>query len=64
MKITIDTHHSSREEVKDLEEYLEDNSWDFKKKKLSQIQSILFQKIVSTELDSMMKYWTKDSTKL
>ena len=30
MKITIDTHNCSREELAELKEYLEDNSWDFK----------------------------------
>jgi hypothetical protein len=29
MKITIDTHHCSREELAELKKYLEDNSWDF-----------------------------------
>jgi len=30
MKITIDTHNCSREELAELKEYLGDNSWDFK----------------------------------
>ena len=30
MKITIDTHNCSREELAELKEYLENNSWDFK----------------------------------
>jgi len=30
MKITIDTHNCSREELAELKEYLEDQSWDFK----------------------------------
>jgi hypothetical protein len=30
MKITIDTHNCSREELAELKEYLEDKSWDFK----------------------------------
>lgn len=29
MKITIDTHNCSREELAELKEYLEDKSWDF-----------------------------------
>ena len=29
MKITIDTHYSSREELAELKEYLEEQSWDF-----------------------------------
>jgi len=30
MKITIDTHNCSREELAELKEYLEDKCWDFK----------------------------------
>jgi len=30
MKITIDTHYCSREELAELKEYLEDKCWDFK----------------------------------
>ena len=30
MKIEIDTHNSTREEVKELVEYLEENCWDFR----------------------------------
>jgi len=30
MQITINTHHCSREELAELKEYLENNSWDFK----------------------------------
>lgn len=29
MKITIDTHYCSREELAELKEYLEEQSWDF-----------------------------------
>ena len=29
MKITIDTHHCSREELAELKEYLEEKCWDF-----------------------------------
>ena len=29
MKITIDTHNASREEVKELLDYLDDQSWDW-----------------------------------
>jgi hypothetical protein len=30
MKITIDTHYCSREELQELKDYLEENCWDFK----------------------------------
>lgn len=30
MKIIINTHHCTREELAELKEYLEDKSWDFK----------------------------------
>lgn len=36
MKITIDTHNSSREEVKALLEYLNCQHWDFKTDKINE----------------------------
>jgi len=41
MKITIDTHNSSREEVAELKEYLEKKCWDFKTDEKEEVLYIL-----------------------
>lgn len=36
MKIEIDTHNATKEEVEELIEYLETNCWDYRKEKWPQ----------------------------
>jgi len=38
MKITVDTHHCSREELAELKEYLEAKSWDFKTDETEEVE--------------------------
>jgi hypothetical protein len=42
MKITIDTHFASREEVEELKNYLENNCWDFKVEEKEIVESPLY----------------------
>ena len=38
MKITIDTHNCSREELAELKEYLEEKCWDFKTDEVKEVE--------------------------
>jgi hypothetical protein len=59
MKITIDTHNCSREELAELKEYLSDNCWDFKEIEPEEEPEILY-----TLLENSIHIFGSNSVKL